>query len=210
MTVAGGGTYAKDFDLDDLQSERGYKKFAMIGKSAALNELLTVEQTRRYEGIRFCNYGPGLVRTKTTMATPFAWLFFQSIGRLFTRSPEQAGADMAELAVQAGIAGDNRVIDAVGPEVFTFRDLVRHIAEAVGSRAKIVSMNPSFVSGLARVFGWFLGDVLLTRQEIEGLMAGLLVSSESPTCSTPFTDWLNTNGDSLGRAYASEVERHYR
>jgi NAD(P)-dependent dehydrogenase (short-subunit alcohol dehydrogenase family) len=99
ITVAGGGTYAKDFDIDDLQSEHGYKKFAMIGKSAAFNELLTLEQARRYQGIRFCNYGPGLVRTKTTMATPFAWLFFQSIGRLFTRSPEQAGTDMAELAV---------------------------------------------------------------------------------------------------------------
>jgi len=98
MTVAGGGTYAKDLDLDDLQSERDYKKFAMIGKSAALNELLTLEQAQRYEGITFCNYGPGLVRTKTTMATPLARILFQSIGRLFTRSPEQAGADIARLA----------------------------------------------------------------------------------------------------------------
>jgi retinol dehydrogenase-12 len=98
MTVAGGGTYAKDFDLDDLQSERDYKKFGMIGKSAALNELLTQEQAQRYKGITFCNYGPGLVRTKTTMATTMAWIFFQSIGRLFTRSPEQAGADMVRLA----------------------------------------------------------------------------------------------------------------
>jgi len=104
MTVAGGGTYAKDIDLDDLQSERDYRKFRLIGKAAALNELLTMEGARRYEGITFCNYGPGLVRTKTTMATAMAWLFFQSIGRLFSRSPEQAGADMAELAV-GGHAG---------------------------------------------------------------------------------------------------------
>jgi len=99
VTIAGGGSYAKDINIDDLQSEDGYKKFAMIGKSAALNELLTLEQARRYEGITFCNYGPGLVRTKTTMATPFAWLIFQSIGRLFSRSPGQAGADMAQLAM---------------------------------------------------------------------------------------------------------------
>jgi NAD(P)-dependent dehydrogenase (short-subunit alcohol dehydrogenase family) len=98
MAVAGGGTYAKDFDLDDLQSERDYKKFRLIGKTAALNELLTQEQAQRYTGITFYNYGPGLVRTKTTMATPMARIFFQSIGRLFTRSPEQAGADMAKLA----------------------------------------------------------------------------------------------------------------
>jgi len=99
VTVAGGGSYAKDLDINDLQSEHGYKKFAMIGKSAALNELLTLEQARCHEGITFCNYGPGLVRTKTTMATPLARLFFQSIGRLFSRSPEQAGADMAQLAL---------------------------------------------------------------------------------------------------------------
>jgi hypothetical protein len=70
----------------------------MIGRSAALNELLTGELIRRYPGITCCNYGPGLVRTKTTMGTPLAWLFFQSVGRLFTRSPQDAGADIAQLA----------------------------------------------------------------------------------------------------------------
>jgi NAD(P)-dependent dehydrogenase (short-subunit alcohol dehydrogenase family) len=99
VTIAGGGAYAKDFDLDDLQSERGYKKFRMIGKSAALNELLTQEQSQRYKGITFCDYGSGLVRTKTTMATPAARIFFKSIGRLFTRFPEQAGIDIARLAL---------------------------------------------------------------------------------------------------------------
>jgi NAD(P)-dependent dehydrogenase (short-subunit alcohol dehydrogenase family) len=105
MTVAGGGTYAKDIDLDDLQSERDYKKFGIIGKTAALNELLTEEQVRRYEGITFCNYGPGLVRTKTTMAGTMARIFFQSIGRLFTRSAEQAGADIAALAAGGHATG---------------------------------------------------------------------------------------------------------
>lgn len=100
MTIAGGGTVAKDFDLDlgDLQSRRHYNRFGIIGTAAALNELLMQEQVQRYQGIRFCNYGPGLVRTKTVMATPGARVFFQSIGRLFTRSPKDAGADIAELA----------------------------------------------------------------------------------------------------------------
>lgn len=44
------------------------------------------------------NYGPGLVRTKTVVATIGARVFFQSIGRLFTRSPAEAGAEIAELA----------------------------------------------------------------------------------------------------------------
>jgi NAD(P)-dependent dehydrogenase (short-subunit alcohol dehydrogenase family) len=110
MTVAGCGTYAKDIDLDDLQNRRGYKKFGIIGKTAALNELLTLQQAQHYEGITVCNYGPGLVRTKTTMATPMARVFFQSIGLLFTRSPEQAGSDMARLAAgdfETGFYGPN-------------------------------------------------------------------------------------------------------
>jgi NAD(P)-dependent dehydrogenase (short-subunit alcohol dehydrogenase family) len=105
MVVAGGGTYARGLDLDDLQSTLGYRKFAMIGKSAALNELLAQELIRRQPRFTCCNYGPGLVRTKTTMGTPPAWLFFQSIGRIFSRSAEEAGADIARLAMGGNESG---------------------------------------------------------------------------------------------------------
>ena len=118
--------------------------------------------------------------------------------------------DLAELAVHTAAQNDNQVIDAVGPEVFTFRELVQSIGGAVGSRARVIAMNRSFVSVLARVFGWFLGDVLLTRQEVDGLMAGLLLSNSAPTCPTQFTDWLKTHGAGLGTEYASEIARHYR
>ena len=52
----------------------------------------------------------GLVRTKTVTASPFARVFFGSIGRLFSRSPEEAGADMARLAmggIEGGFYGPN-------------------------------------------------------------------------------------------------------
>lgn len=118
--------------------------------------------------------------------------------------------DLAELAVHTAAQNENHVIDAVGPEVFTFRELVQYIGGVVGSRAKIIPMNRSIVLALAHMFGWFLGDVLLTRQEVDGLMAGLLVSSATPTCPTHFTDWLKTHGAGLGAEYASEIARHYR
>ncbi len=53
-------------------------------------------------------------------------------------------------------------------------------------------------------------DVVLTRDEIEGLMAGLLVSDGPPTGRTPFSHWLKQNADTIGRQYASELDRHYR
>lgn len=99
MTTAGGGTHVNKYiDLDDLNNERDYGRFRIISKAATLNDLHTHEQSRRHEEIAFINYGPGLVRTNTTMASPMARIFFQTVGRLISRSPEEAGAEIAELA----------------------------------------------------------------------------------------------------------------
>ena len=52
----------------------------------------------------------------------------------------------------------------------------------------------------ARMAGWLVRDVVLTRDEIDGLMAGHLVSADPPTASTPFTEWLEAEGSTLGPA----------
>lgn len=99
MTTAGGGThFDRDIDLDDLQSKRDYGRFRLISKAGMLGDLHTHEQAKHHEGIAFINFGPGLVRMNTTMGTTMSRAFFQTIGRLFTRSPEEAGAELAELA----------------------------------------------------------------------------------------------------------------
>ena len=58
--------------------------------------------------------------------------------------------------------------------------------------------------------GYFVRDVVLTRDELVGLTANLLVSSEPPRATTSFREWLETHGANLGLAYASELDRHYR
>ena len=55
-----------------------------------------------------------------------------------------------------------------------------------------------------------LRDVVLTRDEIDGLMAGHFVSSDPPTGTKRLSDWMRENRDALGRRYASELARHYR
>ena len=97
-TSAGGTSLDRPLDLDDLQSERRYGRFRSMAKAGILNDLHTYEQSRRHHGIAFINYGPGLVRTNTSMTSTMARIFFQTIGRLFSHSPERAGAEMAELA----------------------------------------------------------------------------------------------------------------
>jgi NADH dehydrogenase len=60
----------------------------------------------------------------------------------------------------------------------------------------------------AWIMGKLVGDVLLTREEISGLMADLLhVPGAAPTGSTRLSDWARANRDTLGARYHSELDR---
>jgi NADH dehydrogenase len=120
-----------------------------------------------------------------------------------------AAEDVARIAVEAGGAAENLIIDAVGPETFGFGQLVRLIAEALGSRARVVNGPPWLALLAARAMGLALGDVMLTRDELDGLMANLLVSGRPPEGRIRFSDWLAANAATVGRRYASEIRRHY-
>jgi uncharacterized protein YbjT (DUF2867 family) len=115
--------------------------------------------------------------------------------------------DLANLAIEASRSTDNQTIDAVGPETFTFNEIVALIASAVGSRALIVHLPPAAMLACAWLVGRAMGDVVLTRDEIRGLMANLLVSSGSPTAPTRFSEWLRRNAEFFGMRYASEIAR---
>lgn len=118
--------------------------------------------------------------------------------------------DLAVLACEtAGTSGDV-VLDAVGPESYRFEELVRLVAGAIGRHARIIHMPPWLLRWAAAVIGTAVGDVVLTRDEIDGLMQGLLVSDEAPTGTTRFSDWLEDHGGELGMNYAHEIDRHYR
>jgi NADH dehydrogenase len=118
--------------------------------------------------------------------------------------------DMADLVVAAGARRDNFIADAVGPEIFGFEELVRLIGETIGRPVRIVHVSPAVAWAACRLAGLMVRDVVLTREEIDGLMANLLVSSGSPTGTTRLSDWLKNNAASAGAQYASELARHYR
>jgi uncharacterized protein YbjT (DUF2867 family) len=117
--------------------------------------------------------------------------------------------DLARLAAAQGERRDDVVLDAVGPEAFEFQDLVRLIRKAVGSRSLIAPVPPWLLLAGSRLVGSVLGDVALTRDEVAGLTANLLVSRDPPTAPTRFSDWLSANGGRLGVKWASELRRHY-
>ena len=118
--------------------------------------------------------------------------------------------DVAQLAVESSSAEGQVAIDAVGPEIYTFKDLVQQIRSTTGGRAIVVSLPPPLVLASAQMMGLAVRDVVLTREEIDGLMSGHLVSQDLPTAQTRLTDWMRDHRDTLGRHYASELARHYR
>lgn len=117
--------------------------------------------------------------------------------------------DVAEMAVAAGAASDNSIVDAVGPETYTFKDLVKFLAGQVGSHARLIYMNPRLVVGLTRILGRIVNDVVLTPEEVYALMKDQLVSANPPTGRTRFSDWCARHAHLLGRRYSSELERHF-
>ncbi|MEE8443432.1 MAG: NAD(P)H-binding protein [Dehalococcoidia bacterium] len=118
--------------------------------------------------------------------------------------------DVAELAVGAAHRNESVTMDAVGPETYTFNELVRLIAGRIHSRARIIHLKPGVALFLARLVSRVVNDVVLTRDEVEGLMSNLLVSDGPPTGQTRLSDWLGENANSVGTRYASELKRHYR
>ena len=118
--------------------------------------------------------------------------------------------DVAQLAVESASDVGSLSLDAVGPETFTFREMVQQIRRTTGGRAVVVSLPPSLVLTSANLMGFIVRDVVLTREEIDGLMSGHLVSRGPPTAHTRLTDWMRAHRDTLGRHYASELARHYR
>lgn len=118
--------------------------------------------------------------------------------------------DIASLVADAAERKDNYVVDAVGPEVFAFEELVRLIAKTIGRPSRIMHVAPAFALLSCWLAGLVVGDVVLTREEIQGLMANLLISRAAPTGTTRLSDWLKKNAASVGTRYASELERHFR
>lgn len=118
--------------------------------------------------------------------------------------------DVAEIAVSAAHKDDNMVIDAVGPEIYTFDELVRLLADKTHSKAWLIHIRPQLALFFSRLVGYVVKDVVLTRDEVEGLLAGLLVSEEPVTGKTLLSDWLEENTGIVGSQYLSELKQHYR
>ncbi len=115
--------------------------------------------------------------------------------------------DLAKLAVEQGSLRENRIIDAIGPETFTYKEIVRAIGNIIGCERPIIPVPPMLGYGIGYVIGKLVDDVFITRAEIDGLMADLLYVDTIPAGETKLTDWASKHAASLGRKYTSELAR---
>jgi NADH dehydrogenase len=175
-----------------------------------------VESAVMSSGLAYAIVRPTLVfGTEDVLINNIAWFLrrfplFAVPGSGDYRMQPVFAEDVAEIAVNAAHRDENMVLDAAGPETYTFDELVRLVVDKVGSRARIVHLSPTLAFFLSRLIGYVVNDVVLTRGEVDGLMANLLVSDAAPTGQTRLSDWLDQNADRVGTRYASELKRHYR
>jgi NADH dehydrogenase len=115
--------------------------------------------------------------------------------------------DLARLAFVQGQKTENCIIDAIGPETFTYKDLVKEIGNAIGKDRAIIPVFPT----ICYLVGWFIGkivqDIIITRDEVKGLMSNLLYTNSLPVGKTKLTDWIRENSSTLGIRYTSEMTR---
>jgi NADH dehydrogenase len=173
------------------------------------------ERAVRESGLSWAIVRPTLIFGQgDILINNIAWMLrrfpiFGIPGRGEYRLQPVAGEDVAEIATWAAEQVDNLTVDAAGPDIVYYSEMVESIAIAVGRHPRFVYMSPRNALRAVGLIGRFVNDVVLNEPELEGLMSELLVSHERPRGTRRLDNWLLTHAESIGRVYASELVRHW-
>jgi NADH dehydrogenase len=222
-------------DFKHLMAVDNTLKLFRAAKEAGINRIVHVSITNPYEnsdleyfrgkamleraliesGISYTILRPAvLFGNEDVLISNISWVlrrfpFFLVFGDGSYRLQPIYVDDLAKLAVEQGKQTDNKIIDAIGPETFTYRSLVEKLGDIIGKRRIIISTPPSicYIAGL--IIGKIFGDIMITREEIKGLMADLLYVDSQPTGEIKLTDWASKNRAIIGKRYTSELSRRF-
>ena len=155
-------------------------------------------------------FGPGDI-----LINNIAWLLrrmpvFVIPGLGTYRLQPVAGEDVADIAFWAAGVDGGITVDAAGPDIISYTELVEGVSIAVARRPRRLYVPPGLTITAGKLVGLLVRDVVLTRDELAGLMAELLVSHEPPRGRRRIDDWLLRSAETLGKNYASELDRHFR
>ena len=174
------------------------------------------EKVVRESGLAWAIVRPTLIfGAGDILINNIAWLLrhlpiFGVPGKGDYRLQPVAGEDVAEIATWAADQVDNLTVDAAGPDIIYYSEMVESIAIAVGKHPRFIYLSPRNALRAANLIGRLVNDVTLNEPELEGLMQELLVSHERPRGTRRLDNWLLSSADSIGVHYASELDRHWR
>ena len=115
--------------------------------------------------------------------------------------------DLGAAAVAKVNESADEIVQAIGPETFTYRELVRMIASKLGLQRVVIGVPPALGYWACRMLGWAMRDVIVTREEIAGLMENRLFVAAPPLGNTRLSNWVEKHKDTLGQYYTSELLR---
>ena len=118
-------------------------------------------------------------------------------------------ADLASLAVVLSQTPGSQTSDAIGPETFTYEEFLHLIAREINRKVHFMNISSSLGILLGKLIGWVVKDVVLTKDELQGLMRNKLTSTQEPNGKTLFSSWLRDNKQHIGSEYTSELNRHF-
>jgi len=174
-----------------------------------------VEQAVRESGLSYCIVRPTVIfGIEDILINNIAW-FIRKLPIFGIPGDGKYGVrpihveDMARLLGDAIDGEDSAVMNAVGPETYSFEELVRLIARSINRSVRPFHVPAPMAYASTKLMGWLLRDVVLTWEEYKGLMDNLLAPEGPATGKTRLSEWLTENAEKVGSCYASEVARHY-
>jgi len=174
-----------------------------------------VENLVRQSGLSYAIVRPTLIVGNADVLTNnIAWflrrspLFLVPGGADYRLQPVTL-RDTARIIADSLEEKENVEVDAAGPDILTFREYVRMVAAACGVRRWIASVPAWMALAALRLGGFVLRDIILNKEELQGLEQELLISQAPPLGHESVRDWLHAHGDELGRRYVNDLYRHF-
>lgn len=115
--------------------------------------------------------------------------------------------DFADIIINQCNNNENVTINAIGPETFSYKGLVKTIMDIIKVKKTIINAHPYIGYLAGKLISSLKKDVTITRKEIKGLMDNLLYVDTEPTGVMKLSDWVKENSLTIGKKYASELSR---
>jgi len=115
--------------------------------------------------------------------------------------------DFAKQLAYAGEKVGKNIEVALGPERYSYVDLLNMIKKELKLKTVIIPMPNRIVWLGAQILGYFLNDVMLTWPEVLGLRQETLWEDQEPTGKVHLREWVKKHKDTLGNEYHNELDR---